>query len=53
MARNVGTNSRFASAFATLICAWVVALVVLGLSSGPRSAAGLDTPAVTTAATSR
>ena len=49
MARNVGTNSRFASAFATLICAWVVALVVLGLSTGPRPVEDLPTPSVVTA----
>ena len=49
MARNAATDSRFASAFATLICAWVVALVVLGLSTGPRPAAGVDTAAVATA----
>ena len=49
MTRNVGTNSRFASAFATLICAWVVALVVLGLTSGPRPVEDLPTPTVVTA----
>ena len=49
MARNVGTNSRFAAAFATLICAWVVALVVLGLTTGSRPAEGLHNPAVLTA----
>ena len=49
MAHNVATNSRFASVFATLICAWVVALVVLGLSTGPRPAASVDTPAVAAA----
>jgi hypothetical protein len=51
MARNVGTNSRFAAAFATLMCAWVVALavLVLGLTSEPRPAEGLPTPTVLTA----
>jgi len=53
MARNVATHSRFASAFATLVCAWAVALVVLGLSTSPRPEAGLDTPAVVTATASR
>lgn len=49
MAHNVGTNSRFASAFATLMCAWVVALVMLGLTTGPRPVEGLHTPTVVTA----
>jgi hypothetical protein len=42
MARNVCNDSRLASAFATLVCAWAVALVVLGLSTAPHSAAGLQ-----------
>jgi len=53
MARNIGTNSRFASIFATLVCAWVVALVMLGLTTSPRPEAGLATPAAVTAAASR
>ena len=42
MARNVCNDSRLASAFATLVCAWAVALVVLGLSTAPHSEAGLQ-----------
>jgi len=53
MARKIRSDSRFASAFATLVCAWAIALVVLGLSTSPRPEAGLDTPAVVTAAESR
>jgi hypothetical protein len=53
MDRTVRTNSRFASAFATLVCAWALALVVLGLGSALRSAASLDTPALVPAAASR
>ena len=50
MTRNVATNSRFASAFATLVCVWAVALVVLGLTTSPRPEADLGVPAVTAAA---
>lgn len=42
MARNVCNDSRLASAFATLVCAWAVALVVLGLSTAPHSEARLQ-----------
>jgi len=49
MARNVRNDSRLASAFATLVCAWAVALVVLGLGTPARSEAGLQLPAVVTA----
>ena len=53
MSRNVCSDSRFASVFATLVCAWAVALVVLGLSTSPRPEAGFPTPTAVTAAASR
>jgi hypothetical protein len=36
--RNLRGDARFASAFATLVCAWALALVVLGLATS----AGVD-----------
>jgi hypothetical protein len=50
MARNVAKSSYVASAFAAAVCAFAVAMVVLGLSTSPRPQAGVDTPAVLTAA---
>jgi hypothetical protein len=44
MARNVRSDSRLASAFATLVCTWAVALVVLGLTTAPSSGNGFDSP---------
>lgn len=52
MTRN-GNESSFATAFATLVCAWVVALVVLGLGSASQPGAGPVTAAAVTAAAQR
>jgi hypothetical protein len=49
MARNVRTDSRLASAFATLVCTWAVVLVVLGLTTAPSSGKDHDTPPVAAA----
>jgi hypothetical protein len=32
MRKDLGSNAYYASVFATLVCAWAVALVVLGLA---------------------
>jgi hypothetical protein len=53
MARNLRSDSRLASAFATLVCTWAIALVVLGLTTAPSSGADLASPPVATAAISR
>ena len=53
MSWKIRSDSRFASAFATLVCAWALALVVLGLSTSPRPDAGLARPAAITASASR
>ncbi len=53
MARNVRNDSRLASAFATLVCAWAVALVMLGLSTASRSEAALEVPTIFTANATR
>ena len=37
---NVRNDSHFATAFATLVCAWVVTLVSLSLASAPSPDAG-------------
>jgi hypothetical protein len=44
MIRNVRSDSRLAAAFATLVCTWAVALVVLGLTTAPSSDDGHDRP---------
>ena len=49
MIRNVRNDSRLASAFATLVCAWALALVVLGLGTPARSEAGQQLSATVTA----
>ena len=53
MACNVRKDSRLASAFATLVCAWAVALVVLGLGTTARSETAPDAPTVVTANAAR
>jgi hypothetical protein len=53
MHRTTRTDSRFASAFAALVCAWALARVVLGLGTASRSAASHDTPALVATAASR
>jgi hypothetical protein len=53
MARNLRNDSRLASAFATLVCVWAVALVVLGLSTAPSSAARVANPPLVSATAGR
>ena len=52
MPRNAN-ESRFAAAFATLVCAWALGLVVLSLSTAPRTGAAFETTAVVAAAAGR
>jgi len=52
MPRNAD-ESRFASAFATLVCAWALALVVLGLSGAAHSYAEPQAKPVVTTVASR
>jgi hypothetical protein len=49
MSRNLRNDSRLASAFATLVCAWAVALVLLGLGTAPRSEASFQVSTVISA----
>ncbi len=53
MTRNLRTDSRFALAFATFVCAWALALVVLGLAASPESAATSGEPTVLAATAGR
>ena len=46
-------DARLASAFATLVCAWALALVVLGLAGAPRAANAIGTGAIAAATASR
>ena len=48
MAQSNRSDSRFASTFAALVCAWVVGLVFAGLA-GARSADDADPPTATVA----
>jgi hypothetical protein len=49
MQPEVPGESRFASAFATLVCAWALLFVVLGLAAPLRHDANAPTPAAVTA----
>jgi len=49
MTRNARSDSRFASTFAALVCAWVVGLVFAGLAAA-RSVDAACTPTATVAA---
>jgi hypothetical protein len=53
MVRELRSDSRFASAFATFVCAWALGLVVLGLTASGGSPGTPDRPTVATAAAVR
>ncbi len=50
---NHRSDSRYASAFATLVCAWALTLVALGLGAPWRGDATASAPAAVVAAEAR